>query len=57
MFYIKLLINNECKYLLTYRTAVYCWEYAKPFRSAKAARRYIRWRRVAREHRWWVVER
>lgn len=55
MFYIKLLINNECKYLLNHRAAVYCWGYAKAFRSAEAAQKYCRGHRLrgSTDGGWW----
>lgn len=57
MFYVQLIIGGECKYLLTHRTAVYHWGYAKKFKTRGAAERYMKNKQVAKERICWVVER
>lgn len=55
MYCIKLDINGEIKYLFTARTAVYHIEYAKKFLKKEYAVNFMRGKKVAKEHKWWII--
>lgn len=56
MYCIKLDIDGEVKYLFNARTAVYNIGYAKKFQKKEQATDYMRGKKVAKEHQWWIIK-
>ncbi|MCB6366585.1 hypothetical protein LI291_10420 [Intestinibacillus massiliensis] len=55
MYYIRICVGGCIKYLYNGRLAVFQPEYAKKFKTPKAALQYMKGKPVAQQNHWWIV--